>query len=280
MVGGTRVVKNTFVELADDVDNPDSTPGLVVKNTFLELANDLPRIPLRRSNSESGLSSLSTPSLQELKTFSTSCSTYSSGSTVGSSADSGTITPDLEDALVERYTPSIEAVELYDKLVNLAGSRNLSSKIEDSLDRNQIRNLIPKDAKGNVTSIGSIVHYKEEIGKQCRPCVFWLKNKCEKGDVCLHCHVKHYMKHKRLRASKSTRERRAKAFQNAKGDIEAVDGEDTSQDQSVDPEQSADLDPGTASGSSVSVVPSVDARSPMTKEEKPSTWNKGTRVSL
>lgn len=266
MVGGTRVVKNTFVELADDVDNPDSTPGLVVKNTFLELANDLPRIPLRRSNSESGLSSLSTPSLQELKTFSTSCSTYSSGSTVGSSADSGTITPDLEDALVERYTPSIEAVELYDKLVNLAGSRNLSSKIEGSLDRNQIRNLIPKDAKGNFTSIGSIVHYKEEIGKQCRPCVFWLKNKCEKGDVCLHCHVKHYMKHKRLRASKSTRERRAKAFQNAKGDIEAVDGEDTSQDQSVDPEQSADLDPGTASGSSVSVVPSVDARSPIDRK--------------
>mmetsp|Transcript_127834 Transcript_127834/g.355734 ORF Transcript_127834/g.355734 Transcript_127834/m.355734 type:complete len:425 (-) Transcript_127834:89-1363(-) len=56
-----------------------------------------------------------------------------------------------------------------------------------------------------VPSVGSARH----ILGDCRPCLFFLKESCRKGEECLYCHIGHQeLMHKRIRPSKKTRKRR------------------------------------------------------------------------
>lgn len=69
---------------------------------------------------------------------------------------------------------------------------------------------IPRDADGNITSLGSAGH---ESGK-CIPCTFWFKGVCINGPACGHCHFFHEgQKSKRLRPSKEGRERLRKKLE-------------------------------------------------------------------
>lgn len=62
---------------------------------------------------------------------------------------------------------------------------------------------VPRDAQGNLTSIGTMMH---EAGT-CRPCLFWFKGQCSKDVSCNYCHLVHDgQKSKRIRPSKRTRE--------------------------------------------------------------------------
>jgi hypothetical protein len=69
----------------------------------------------------------------------------------------------------------------------------------------QLYPSIPFDDKGNVTSLGSILHAEH----LCKPCSFWMKGKCRRDDLCMHCHFEHDIlipeTGKRLRKSKKAR---------------------------------------------------------------------------
>lgn len=68
---------------------------------------------------------------------------------------------------------------------------------------------MPKDENGRITSIGSIPHYNDPVGTECRPCLFWFKGQCGRAAQCLFCHFQHPgQKSKRMRASQKTRQRR------------------------------------------------------------------------
>lgn len=113
------------------------------------------------------------------------------------------------DSLRCREEPSQEAVELYQHLWKMSGSRTITVEQMETLEAKiPFRNFIPEDDAGFPTSIGSVMHYQGTEGSACRPCFFWLRGTCVKGELCLHCHIRHVgLKPKRLRASKTTRQR-------------------------------------------------------------------------
>eukprot|EP00746_Dinoflagellata_sp_MGD_P021255 gnl/MRDRNA2_/MRDRNA2_14958_c0_seq1.p1 gnl/MRDRNA2_/MRDRNA2_14958_c0~~gnl/MRDRNA2_/MRDRNA2_14958_c0_seq1.p1 ORF type:complete len:251 (-),score=50.03 gnl/MRDRNA2_/MRDRNA2_14958_c0_seq1:828-1580(-) len=195
----------------------------IVKNTFLELQDPSKREEgMKRSNSTSDLSTYSSaPSatLQELKDWSDRSSRNNSESgsqcsTPKTASASGDICTGEEPD--NPQPPTLDAEELYTKLMALGGKRSASAEMILAQETSEIRKYIPFDKQGNLTSIGSLMHFKEEVSTQCKPCIFWAKGRCGKGSMCFHCHYKHpNVEGKRLRASKATRERRAKLL--AKG---------------------------------------------------------------
>jgi hypothetical protein len=83
------------------------------------------------------------------------------------------------------------------------------AEMQKILDR--VRDKIPRDPNGNLTSIGSIKHDRN----QCKPCVFVFHagRVCANGIACEYCHFWHPPK-KRARASKRKRlERKAKELE-------------------------------------------------------------------
>jgi len=61
---------------------------------------------------------------------------------------------------------------------------------------------IPRNDRGEISSIGSIGHATNE----CSPCIFWFKKSCAKGLHCDYCHFQHKgQRNKRIRPSKKTR---------------------------------------------------------------------------
>eukprot|EP00747_Dinoflagellata_sp_TGD_P170061 gnl/TRDRNA2_/TRDRNA2_200655_c0_seq1.p1 gnl/TRDRNA2_/TRDRNA2_200655_c0~~gnl/TRDRNA2_/TRDRNA2_200655_c0_seq1.p1 ORF type:complete len:390 (+),score=39.60 gnl/TRDRNA2_/TRDRNA2_200655_c0_seq1:54-1172(+) len=61
---------------------------------------------------------------------------------------------------------------------------------------------IPRNDRGEVSSIGSIKH----ASNQCSPCLFWFRKSCAKGINCDYCHFRHKgQRNKRIRPSKKTR---------------------------------------------------------------------------
>lgn len=126
--------------------------------------------------------------------------------------------PEQEEGICEgekRPPPSAEAVAMYKMMIALAGSRTLPDEKVQALNENgELERHVPLDDDGQQTSFGSIMHWQEPVGTECRPCVFWIRGRCKKNELCIHCHIKHpdlKGKSKRLRASRSTRLRRAKA---------------------------------------------------------------------
>lgn len=119
------------------------------------------------------------------------------------------------------------AFVLYARLMELAGSRAVPLKLLNKMDQTgELRKIIPLDSKGEKTSLGSIPHQKEPLGSECRPCIFWFKGRCLKGELCLYCHFKHInQRPKRLRASKNTRLRRSRLMGQMQG-AENQEGEE------------------------------------------------------
>jgi len=210
------------------------SPKLVIRNTFLEV-QEHKGAPLRRVNSGSDLSlSSHSPSINELKQWSEATSQTGS---IYSRNSSGTSTPVLswadqtdeadDDDEIELFhgndgaignwvpqAPTVVAMELYDKLQTLANGRSLPEKDMTKLQNDPTVNQhIPPDMQGHPSSLGSIPHGVAPAGQSCKPCIFFQKKRCTKGQYCLHCHLPHpNEKPKRFRASKATRERRAKLF--------------------------------------------------------------------
>jgi len=86
---------------------------------------------------------------------------------------------------------------------------------------------IPRDASGNLTSVGSIGH----ATGQCSPCAYWFKNICKYKVDCHYCHFIHPgQKSKRLRPSKQTRMRlrklEAQKAVASNGDVSVQSGEE------------------------------------------------------
>lgn len=244
----------------------------VVKNTFIEFQDtSQPSQGMKKSNSESDLSTYSSaPSatLQELKDWQSSSPWSSkSGSQCSTPLTGGGLETSEEctGECPEGKPPTLEAEELYNRLLALGGTRTLSAEVIAAQDSKEIRKHVPLDKSGNLTSIGSIMHCKEEVSTHCRPCIFWSKRRCGKGHLCLHCHYKHpNIEGKRLRASKATRERRAKLLAKSRIDCDDDAGVGSSQG-SVD----------TASSHSSSAVGSVD-----TGAVKKKPFKSGTIISL
>mmetsp|Transcript_80355 Transcript_80355/g.186589 ORF Transcript_80355/g.186589 Transcript_80355/m.186589 type:complete len:320 (-) Transcript_80355:111-1070(-) len=79
---------------------------------------------------------------------------------------------------------------------------------------------IPRNERGELTSIGSIGH---EAG-QCNACPFWFKGVCLNGLACRNCHFLHDgQRPRRLRPSKQARERLRKRAQNKDSGDDAVE---------------------------------------------------------
>lgn len=111
----------------------------------------------------------------------------------------------------EHPPPAPEAISLYQNMLALAGPRNLKPETLDRLNKEMLHVHIPVDEEGRKTSIGSIMHFQRPVGKECRPCVFWFQEHCERGVLCLYCHIawhRESVQFKRIRPSKSTRQRR------------------------------------------------------------------------
>lgn len=126
----------------------------------------------------------------------------------GSLPISGATTP-VEEV---RENPSLDALELYQRLASLSAQGKAVSRAMVSAD--EIVKLVPRDSEGNLTSVGTIPHYLCPLGEQCKPCVFWFQEVCHKGEMCLHCHEMHNgQKVKKIRASKATRALHKKELQ-------------------------------------------------------------------
>jgi len=194
---------------------------LVIKNTFIEFqAEKAPS--LRRSFSGSDISSLSaaqsttgsgrnTPSLveSELNSNNSWADQFDDGD--DQEGEGGQVAFQGEWPVV---APTVEALELYEKLSVLAHGRALPAKVLAKLtEEDTATPHIPRDPDGNLLSLGSIPHGVEPVASECKPCIFFFKERCSKGQYCLHCHIPHpAFKAKRLRASKATRQRRAKMW--------------------------------------------------------------------
>eukprot|EP00746_Dinoflagellata_sp_MGD_P032670 gnl/MRDRNA2_/MRDRNA2_177883_c0_seq1.p1 gnl/MRDRNA2_/MRDRNA2_177883_c0~~gnl/MRDRNA2_/MRDRNA2_177883_c0_seq1.p1 ORF type:complete len:287 (+),score=48.31 gnl/MRDRNA2_/MRDRNA2_177883_c0_seq1:80-940(+) len=263
--------------------------GWVVKNTFLELPEEqLQRDGLQRSNSTSQLSTLSlsstgVPTLRELRDWSSkSSSTHSVSGSHCSSPHDGVLDlgpcHDAGDCPSKLDPPTLVAEELYRKLKAIGGSRNASAErlaAEESV--HEARQHVPRDTKGNLTSIGSIMHSKEPFATQCRPCIFWNKGRCSKGEVCLHCHFRHpNVEGKKLRASKGTRIRRAKLLQNAQ-DLEQSELQDKAGVEQLQGDLTTASSIGSAADSRSNVSNDSGA---VTKLSSKTIFKPATRVSL
>lgn len=114
-----------------------------------------------------------------------------------------TIWADVPGEEVQKM-PSMEALDFYQRVASLsAQGKQVPRRMVRSDD---ITKHVPLDSEGNVTSIGTIPHYLNPLGEQCKPCVFWFQQVCRKGESCLHCHTLHDgQRIKKMRASKSTR---------------------------------------------------------------------------
>lgn len=118
--------------------------------------------------------------------------------------------------------PTLDAMQLYEKLHGLSQGRSLPAKLVAELQADDtIQQHIPLDVNGNPSSLGSIPHAADPVGTNCKPCIFLHKKRCTKGQYCIHCHLPHQdFKAKRLRASKATRQRRAKMWPLLNGNAE------------------------------------------------------------
>eukprot|EP00746_Dinoflagellata_sp_MGD_P020754 gnl/MRDRNA2_/MRDRNA2_148375_c0_seq1.p1 gnl/MRDRNA2_/MRDRNA2_148375_c0~~gnl/MRDRNA2_/MRDRNA2_148375_c0_seq1.p1 ORF type:complete len:283 (-),score=55.41 gnl/MRDRNA2_/MRDRNA2_148375_c0_seq1:556-1404(-) len=224
--------------------NSDESGKLVVKNTFISVESPKEG-RMRRCNSGSDLSEAKTPSLSELKQWSDATSSIGDGSSVREGSGSGRHTPlswadqedsedeedaELIDALIQGQAecnrnfipppPTLDAMQLYEKLQGLTQGRSIPDKVLAELEQDPtIQQHIPLDANGNLSSLGSIPHGCDPVATKCKPCIFLYKKRCTKGEFCLHCHLPHSnFKAKRLRASKATRQRRAKMWAHSNED--------------------------------------------------------------
>lgn len=198
----------------------------VVKNTFLEIVEaDSPaniHCARIRSHSESRLS-LRRPSFDKddevaeekfdmmgkLKIEKTVSSVSTSVDGDGSASDSSrdwldepgnvprTDSPTPSDARNEprkaHFQVPEEILESLHELTDLVAEEQF--KREDLQNYPLIEQLypyIPVDDKGNVTSLGSILHAQGDGGVlSCKPCAFMKKDRCHKKDLCLFCHFPH-----------------------------------------------------------------------------------------
>mmetsp|Transcript_65658 Transcript_65658/g.129390 ORF Transcript_65658/g.129390 Transcript_65658/m.129390 type:complete len:205 (-) Transcript_65658:126-740(-) len=72
----------------------------------------------------------------------------------------------------------------------------------EAVDTEIMLDMIPKDEDGQLTSVGALIH---ENGK-CSPCLFKLKNRCNKFWRCAYCHLPHKLKkNKKLRPGRAAR---------------------------------------------------------------------------
>lgn len=72
----------------------------------------------------------------------------------------------------------------------------------EELERQGVLALIPRNDRGEISSVGSVRHYQGG----CSPCLFWFRKSCAKGIYCDYCHIRHKgQRNKRIRPSKKTR---------------------------------------------------------------------------
>jgi len=218
-------------------------PAYRIKNTFVETEepDDSERIglTLRRSKSDSDMSSSST------FVTSRSISSHSNTPSVGAEApDLGA--PSNHADMIYAHTSAVTALRhhLQDQAnpnydpgedghdEELSGhseqplvvdaymeqiQRETGLSLEDILPLHEqgVLMQIPRNEEGNLTSVGSICH-TENDKPTCSPCLFWFRTTCVKAIGCTFCHYPHNgQKHKRIRPSKDTRQRRRDEYANA-----------------------------------------------------------------
>jgi len=109
-----------------------------------------------------------------------------------------------------REAPTPEAMDFYQRAVVRKNNnlRVLSSMVTD----HDLKEHVPLDVTGSLTSIGSIMHYLKPAAEHCKPCVFWMQPACKNGPMCAYCHVFHSnQQFKKLRASRNTRNKEREA---------------------------------------------------------------------
>lgn len=92
-----------------------------------------------------------------------------------------------EDQVEQPQVPSY-AIEALHKLTDLVAAEQW--KREDLASNQvtaQLYPFIPLNEEGEVTSLGSILHFDGV----CKPCAFVKKDRCHKKDLCVYCHFDH-----------------------------------------------------------------------------------------
>mmetsp|Transcript_9685 Transcript_9685/g.30139 ORF Transcript_9685/g.30139 Transcript_9685/m.30139 type:complete len:316 (-) Transcript_9685:51-998(-) len=209
----------------------EAGPGVqaVVKNTFIhavDLSEQANKQALRRSASDSDIShssgkpegttkfwfgkersssrsssEQSTPNPSGANEYGRNDSETSSSHAASSQSTSHPAGPQRVGATQPQLPPDV--VARCDELV-LQLHGELGVPVEDliALDAQGLLRQIPRNAEGEMTSVGSVLHATGE----CSPCVFWFKNSCSKSIKCSYCHFMHRgQKNKRIRPSKQTR---------------------------------------------------------------------------
>jgi hypothetical protein len=101
----------------------------------------------------------------------------------------------------EQHVPA-EVFETLEKLTQIVSDEHYTREDLENHEAVQILYpYIPLDEEGNVTSMGSILHFEGS----CKPCAFIKKDRCHKKDLCIYCHLAHD-----LAAPKTTRFRKSK----------------------------------------------------------------------
>lgn len=119
--------------------------------------------------------------------------------------ESGTVTPVTLEDVQDLPTPSMAALEFYQRVI--VRDRDILRVMPDAGSPQELKEYVPLDAEQNFTSIGSIMHYLRPVGEHCKACLFWLKSECRNGERCAYCHISHLdQKKKKLRPSKATRD--------------------------------------------------------------------------
>jgi len=81
------------------------------------------------------------------------------------------------------------------------------------MDAQTMSDMIAKDDKGQLTSIGALIH----VSGQCSPCIFNFQKRCKNSWRCLFCHIPHKNEKKKIQQGRRIRlQRREKAMLNGK----------------------------------------------------------------
>jgi len=109
---------------------------------------------------------------------------------------------------------SAAAMEFYERLVEKTKATGLDVRdvLAGSFSDVDWRQFIPHEdiggVKGQVTSVGSIPHLLRPCGTMCKPCCAIRRDKCHRGEQCMHCHFFHCRNDLRRESTKHRRDRR------------------------------------------------------------------------
>lgn len=186
----------------------------IVKNTFLELVDrpgDRKRSKSAPADNPLAHAMCSAPKMIDVvavkmdspDTSSTHSSLGDEGMLAGFSRTSSK-DPEYQEFSDDEPQAPNEVLEALDKLTKLVEDEHYKRENYQHHEATLfLYPYIPTDQRGNISSLGSILHFQGT----CKPCAFLKKDRCHKKDLCLYCHLEHDLRTPKARRSKKWRMR-------------------------------------------------------------------------